>query len=90
MAVKKKPVTMAKRVDINAWPREVTIQNNTPFTMTEKVKSIVLESETEVVVMVSESEFMRIKHNFMQLNLLRDWDNGLVVIDSVGVENGDV
>jgi hypothetical protein len=33
---------------------------------------------------------MRIKHNFMQLNLLRDWDNGLVVIDSVGVENGDV
>lgn len=86
----KKPVTIAKRAELGVWPRDVLIKNNSPFQFTEKVKSIVLAAHTEQKVMVSESEFMRIKHNFMQLNLLYGWDNGLMVVDSVGVENGDV
>lgn len=90
MAAKKKTITTAKRPNQDAWPREVVMQNNTPFPFTEKVKSVVLAAHSEQSVMVSETEFMRVKHNFMQINLLYGWTNGLNVVDSVGVENGDV
>jgi len=86
-APKKKIPVLTKAV---VWPREVIVKNDTPFRFVEKVKSVILAAHSEQPVMVSESEFMRIKHNFMQLNLLNGWDNGLVVIDSVGEKNGNV
>lgn len=92
MAVKNKKPSLVKatQVPVATWPRAVVVKNDTPFRFTEKVKSVILTAHSEQTVMVSESELMRIKHNFMQLNLLNNWNNGLTVVDSVGEENGDV
>ena len=90
-AVKKKSPVLAKPTPtVATWPRDVVVKNNTAFRFVEKVKSVVLTAHSEQMVMVSESEFMRIKHNFMQLNLLNNWNDGLTVVDSLGEENGDV
>ena len=90
-AVKKKSPVLAKSTPqaVATWPREVVVKNNTPFRFVEKVKSVILTAHSEQTVMVSESELMRIKHNFMQLNLLNNWNDGLTVVDSLGEENGD-
>lgn len=83
-AVKKKSPVLTKSTPqtVATWPREVTVKNNTPFRFVETVKSVILTAHSEQLVMVSESEFMRMKHNFLQLNLLNNWNNGLVVLDS--------
>lgn len=86
----KKTVTLTKPpVDV-AWPREVILQNNTPYGVTEPVKRVVLAAHSEQVVIVSESEFKRINHNFKQLNFLKGIINGFEVMDLLGEENGDV
>jgi len=83
-AVKKKSPVLTKSTPqtVATWPREVTVKNNTSFRFVETVKSVILTAHSEQLVMVSESEFMRMKHNFLQLNLLNNWNNGLVVLDS--------
>lgn len=90
-AVKKKSPVLAKPTPtVATWPRDVVVKNNTAFRFVEKVKSVVLTAHSEQTVMVSESELLRIKHNFMQLNLLNNWNDGLTVVDSVGENHGDV
>ena len=91
-AVKKKsPVLVKSTSQVEAtWPREVVVKNNTPFQFIEKVKSVILTAHSTQTVIVSESELLRIKHNFMQLNLLNNWNDGLTVLDSVGENHGDV
>lgn len=74
--------------NVVTYPRSVLLKNNTPRRVKESVTGVALMPYSENAVEVkSEGDLKQIINNFMQLNTLNKWVNGLQVIHPLGDDN---